>query len=154
MTNQPLAGVMSVEEYTLLRSLVALLVIAMSRDTVSNTSALILRAGPHRPAVVHEGSESACSTLTVADIEVQPLSRDQWRLRDRRTSRDDTRGLLGFVEKIQPAEKTSTVFELMTLTHGFEWFSFSSLQEAITHVARHASEPASGHRGDAFAWIS
>lgn len=146
MTNQPFAGVISVEEYTLLRSLVALLIIAMSRDTVSNTSRL--------PEVVRDSGESACSTLTVADIEVQPLSRDQWRLRDRRISRDDARGLLGFVDKIQPAEKTSTVFELMTFSDGFEWFSFASLQEAVAHVARYAPEATSKHRRDDLAWIS
>ena len=110
-------------------------------------------AAPVGRAVVRDGGEVVTPTLTVADIEVQPLSRNQWRLCDRRLPGDDARGLLGFIERTQRTEKTDEIFELMTLSDGFEFFSFASLQEAITQVARYASEVTGEHQGNDLAWI-
>lgn len=99
------------------------------------------------------GGELVRSTLTVADIDVQPLSSDQWRLYDKRLPDDDARGLLGFIERTERTEEAGEVFELLTLSDGFEFFSFATLQEAVTHAARYASEAAGEHQRDDLAWI-
>lgn len=64
------------------------------------------------------------------DLVIQSLSRSQWRVSDRRYPEHDAIGLLGFIE-----EKDDT-FELMQLENGFQWFSFSSLAEAIAHFTQ------------------
>lgn len=62
-------------------------------------------------------------------IIVEPLSDTQWRVCDTRWPEHDARSLRGYIEK------TDDVFEVMQLDHGFEWFSYVSLDEAIAHFA-------------------
>jgi hypothetical protein len=91
------------------------------------------------------------SSLAAEDVEIQALSDTQWRVRDTRLPDDDVRGLLGFIEKIT---KTDTVFEVMALSDGFEWFSFASMHEAVAHLAHYGSKTAEGHRVGDLTWIS
>lgn len=108
----------------------------------------------------HDANSVFASALTVGDIEVQPVSGSQWRLRDRRLSGDDNQGLLGFIELTRRGSDSIAAFEVMTLSDGFDFFSFDSLQEAIVHVARKAGRGArsSGepkeHPQDGLAWIA
>jgi len=89
--------------------------------------------------------------LTAQDVEVQALSRTQWRVRDRRLPQVDARGLLGFVEKV---EKADTTFELMALSHGFEWFTFPSLREAVAHLVDRSCDASTSPPAGDLAWIA
>ncbi len=67
------------------------------------------------------------SALSREDLLVHPLSATEWRISNSRLSPEDAFSLLGFIEK------KGDYFEAMQLGRGFEWFSFSSLQDAINH---------------------
>ncbi|HEY5222421.1 MAG TPA: hypothetical protein VIJ18_05135 [Microbacteriaceae bacterium] len=62
------------------------------------------------------------------NIVIEPFSDTQWRACDIRWSEHDARSLLGFIEK-----KGNDLFEVMQLDHGFEWFSFATLEAATAH---------------------
>ena len=64
------------------------------------------------------------------DLLVQPLSSSQWRVSDRQYPEDDASSLLGFIE-----EKDDR-FQLTQLEHGFQWFYFACLTEAIAHFTQ------------------
>ena len=110
-------------------------------------------AAPLVPAATGGCEDGASSTLTVANIDAQQLSSNRWQLRDRRQPGDDPRGLLGFIERVRRSSTTDTVFEVMTLSDGFEFFTFATLQEAVTHVAQYASEATGEHQRNDLAWI-
>ena len=80
------------------------------------------------------------------DLVVQPLSRSQWRVSDRRYPEHDASSLLGFIE-----EKHDT-FELTQLEHGFQWFYFSSLADAVAHFTQ--PTPHDGHAEQELSWSS
>jgi hypothetical protein len=86
--------------------------------------------GPGGPTRVSGHGEGAHTPPSVEDLLVQPLSRSQWRVSDRRYPENDASSLLGFIE-----EKDDT-FELTQLEHGFQWFYFSCLAEAIAHFTQ------------------
>lgn len=100
------------------------------------------------------GNGPTSSPLTARDVEVQALSESQWRVRDRRIPQADARGLLGFVERIETSESADTTFEVMCLSHGFEWFRFASLQEAVVHLVSHSHSRSTRPRADDLAWIA
>jgi hypothetical protein len=64
------------------------------------------------------------------DVEVQSLSSSAWRIRDTRFPEHDARALIGFIEH------KGEMFEVMQMGRGFQWFTYSTLQEAIAHFAR------------------
>ncbi|MEO7148204.1 MAG: hypothetical protein ABIW81_07020 [Terrimesophilobacter sp.] len=86
--------------------------------------------GPGGPARFSGNVPGDYTPPAEEDLVVQPLSRSQWRVSDRRYSEHDACSLLGFIE-----EKDGT-FELTQLEHGFQWFYFSSLAEAIAHFTQ------------------
>lgn len=67
------------------------------------------------------------SALSREDLVVHALSGSEWRISNSRLSPEDAFSLLGFIER------KGDVFEAMQLGRGFEWFSFSTLDEAIDH---------------------
>ena len=110
-------------------------------------------------AVTDAGSEfcgngPTSSSWTARDVEVQALSESQWRVRDRRLPRADARGLLGFVESIERTESADATFEVMCLSHGFEWFTFASLQEAVLHLVHHSRSASTDPQAGGLAWIA
>ena len=86
--------------------------------------------GPGGPAIFSGHSDRVCTPPAKEDLVVHPLSESQWRVSDRRYPEHDACSLLGFIE-----EKDDT-FELTQLEHGFQWFYFSSLAEAIAHFTQ------------------
>jgi hypothetical protein len=90
--------------------------------------------GPGGPTCTVTGTHGVCGVPTGEDILVRPLSASQWRVIDRRVPETDACSLLGFIE-----EKNQQ-FEVMKLRHGFQFFTFPSLAEALNHF----SEPADG----------
>ena len=86
--------------------------------------------GPGGPAGFSDLVDGGGNPPTPEDLIVQPLSGSQWRVSDRRYPEHDACSLLGFIE-----EKDDT-FELTQLEHGFQWFYFSSLTEAIAHFTQ------------------
>ncbi len=90
--------------------------------------------GSGGPACTVNGAEDTCLIPTEEDILVQPLSASQWRVLDRRLPETDACSLLGFVEE------NNQQFEVMLLRHGFQWFTFPSLSEALHQFI----EPAGG----------
>jgi hypothetical protein len=86
--------------------------------------------GPGGPAIFSGHSDRVCTPPAEEDLVVHPLSESQWRVSDRRYPEHDACSLLGFIE-----EKNDT-FELTQLEHGFQWFYFSSLAEAIAHFTQ------------------
>lgn len=100
------------------------------------------------------GNDATRSPLTAPDVEVQALSEGQWRVRDRRIPQADARGLLGFVEKIETSGNADTTFEVMCLSHGFEWFRFASLQDAVVHLVSHSHGRSTEPQADDLAWIA
>ncbi len=83
--------------------------------------------GPDGPARSSDHVQQDFPPPTKEDLVVRELSRSQWRISDRRYPEHDASGLLGFIEQ------TGDTFELTQLEHGFEWFYFTSLVEAIGH---------------------
>ena len=100
------------------------------------------------------GNGPTRSSLTAGDVEVQALSESQWRVRDQRLPRADARGLLGFVERIEKSESADATFEVMCLSHGFEWFTFASLQEAVEHLVHHSRSASTDPQAGGLAWIA
>jgi hypothetical protein len=100
------------------------------------------------------GNGQTRSPLTERDVEVQALSESQWRVRDRRLPQADARGLLGFVERIERSERADATFEVMCLSHGFEWFTFVSLQEAVEHLVHHSRSASTDPQAGGLAWIA
>lgn len=90
------------------------------------------------PAASHEAPEAA-------DIDVQALSSEAWRVRDLRFAEHDARALIGFIEKKED------VFEVMQLGGGFQWFTYPSLSDAIAHFVR-VSPPASS-QSHVLSWV-
>jgi hypothetical protein len=86
--------------------------------------------GPGGPTRVSGHGDGARTPPSAEDLLVQPLSSSQWRVSDRRYPEDDASSLLGFIE-----EKDDT-FELTQLEHGFQWFYFSCLAEALAHFTQ------------------
>lgn len=70
-----------------------------------------------------------------ADLEIQPLSSTQWRVRDRRRRDDDGFCILGFIEKT-PNHR----YEAMEINHGqrhtLAWSSFTCLADAVAHFIK------------------
>jgi hypothetical protein len=64
------------------------------------------------------------------NVVVVPLSVSQWRICDTRWPEGDSRQLLGFIETTKDGD-----FEVMSLVHGFEWYTYASLADAIAHFA-------------------
>lgn len=64
------------------------------------------------------------------DLGLHPLSSSRWRVLDNRLPQSDARRLLGFIEKKDDR------FEVTQLDHGFAWFSFATLGEAIAQFTR------------------
>lgn len=126
----------------------------MSTTSVLRLQPMVLSDARVRPVGSGNAVTALAAPLTVADIDVQIVSSNQWRLRDRRLHGDDHQGLLGFVEKTYRLASTVAVFEVMTLSNGFDFFSFTSLQDAVTHVARKASGTKHEHQRAGLAWIS
>lgn len=93
--------------------------------------------GPGGPVCRRAGAEGACDTPTGEDILAVPLSVSQWRVIDRRLPEADACSLLGFIEE------KNRQFEVMQLVHGFQWFTFSSLAEALNHFSKPADSAAS-----------
>lgn len=71
--------------------------------------------------------------ITERDLEVLPLSGSSWRVCDNRLTDDNVRRLLGFIES------KGDRFEVTQLDHGFVWFSFDSLSEAVAQFTRERS---------------
>lgn len=86
--------------------------------------------GPGGPARFSGHVQDDYTPPSEGDLIVQPLSGSQWRVSDRRYPEHDACSLLGFIE-----EKDDT-FELTQLEHGFQWFYFSCLAEAIAHFTQ------------------
>ena len=76
---------------------------------------------------VPKDSASKDRALTRAELLVHPLSPTEWRISNSRLSPENAFSLLGFIEKKNDS------FEAMQLGRGFEWFSFSTLEDAIDH---------------------
>lgn len=87
---------------------------------------------PGGPGCTATGADGTHGAPTGEDILVRMLSASQWRVLDRRWPEADACSLLGFIE-----EKNHQ-FEVMQLAHGFQWFTYPSLAEALNHF----SEPA------------
>lgn len=102
--------------------------------------------GPGGPAVFPDHIQRDSLPRTREDLVVYTLSASQWRISDRRYPEHDASSLLGFIE-----EKDGT-FELTQLEHGFEWFYFSSLAEAVAHFAR--ATPADSLAEQELSWSS
>lgn len=80
------------------------------------------------------------------DLLVESLSTTQWRVCDDRFPERDTQRVLGFIEITKKSE-----FEVMSLIHGFEWFTYPTLDKAIAHFGHAAAVDAhldSGHHAD------
>jgi hypothetical protein len=90
--------------------------------------------GPGGPACTATGTDRTCGAPTGEDILVHFLSASQWRVIDRRVPETDACSLLGFIEE------NNQQFEVMQVRHGFQFFTFPSLAEALNHF----SEPANG----------
>lgn len=89
-------------------------------------------------------------TTGASDVQlvVEPLAHTQWRVCDSRWPERDPQHLLGFIELTNDAE-----FEVMSLAHGFEWFTYVTLDEATAHFLEvtHEGAPVSA---DAHALVS
>ena len=86
--------------------------------------------GSGGPTRFSDQVQGDCTPPAEEDLIVQPLSGSQWRVSDRRYFEHDACSLLGFIEE------KDDVFELLQLEHGFQWFSFTSLDEAIAHFTQ------------------
>ncbi|MET4705852.1 hypothetical protein ABIB54_003358 [Frigoribacterium sp. UYMn621] len=89
--------------------------------------------GPDGLPCTVTGTHVSCGAPTRADLLVEALSQSQWRVIDRRIPETDACSLLGFIE-----EKTQQ-FEVMQLRHGFQFFTFASLDEARSHFTEPAT---------------
>ncbi len=90
--------------------------------------------GPDGPTRFSGQVHGDGTPASVKDLVVEPLSLSQWRVSDRRYPEHDPSSLLGFIEQKGDA------FELTQLEHGFQWFYFSSLAEAVVHFTQTVPE--------------
>ncbi len=86
--------------------------------------------GPGGPARFSGHVQADYTPPAQEDLLVQPLTGSRWRVRDRRYSEHDDCSLLGFIEEKDDA------FKLTQFEHGFQWFYFRSLDEAIAHFTQ------------------
>jgi hypothetical protein len=89
--------------------------------------------GPAGPTCTVAGGHRTLAAPTSEDILVYPLSTSQWRVHDQRFPETDSCSLLGFIEEKDQG------FETMQLAHGFQWFTFPSLAEALNHFSERAA---------------
>lgn len=74
---------------------------------------------------------------SLQDLELQPISQTEWRVRDARLDDDDPRKLVGFIEQ------NATAFGAMVLEDGHpsSWVSYASMDEALAHFVTVTDAP-------------